>query len=174
LLQVRDEKALATRQSQLRAKEHVMRIDGLPNLQKASQPNQRTDATRARDRVGQGGDSVEISRPTQDAAELTKTLKAAPEAINPRLGEIRERVQSGFYNTEGARREIAGALLDTDSIRPVVNEVVEVRSAQKQLADVPDVRQDRVAESRERVASGFYDQSDVRSQTAQSIIDESA
>jgi hypothetical protein len=124
--------------------------------------------------VGRGDDSVEISRPAQDAAGLTETLKAAPETPNPRIGEIRERVQSGYYNTEEVRREIAGALLDTDGIRPVVEEVVEVRGAQRQMADVPDMRDDRVAESRERAASGFYDQPDVRAQTAQSIIDESA
>ncbi|HJP31591.1 MAG TPA: flagellar biosynthesis anti-sigma factor FlgM [Candidatus Latescibacteria bacterium] len=151
-----------------------MRIDGLPNLQKVSQPNQRTDAARPRNKVGQGDDSVEISRPAQDAAELTETLKATPETVNPRIGEIRERVQSGFYNSEDVRREIAGAMLDTDGIRPVVNEVAEVRTAQRQMADVPDVREDRVAESRERAANGFYDQADVRTQTAQSIIDESA
>lgn len=124
--------------------------------------------------MGRGDDSVEISRPAQDAAGLTETLKAAPETPNPRIGEIRERVQSGYYNTEEVRREIAGALLDTDGIRPVVEEVVEVRGAQRQMADVPDMRDDRVAESRERAASGFYDQPDVRAQTAQSIIDESA
>ena len=150
-----------------------MRIDGLPNLQKVSQPNQRTDSSRPRS-VGRGDDSVEISRPAQNAAGLTETLKAAPEVPNPRIGEIRERVQSGYYNTEAVRREIAGALLDTSGIRPVVDEVVEVRGAQRQMADVPDVREDRVAESRQRAASGFYDQPDVRTQTAQSIIDESA
>ncbi|MDA0338123.1 MAG: flagellar biosynthesis anti-sigma factor FlgM [bacterium] len=151
-----------------------MRIDGLPNLQKVSQPNQRTESSRTRSDVGRGDDSVEISNRAQDAAGLTETLKAAPDVANPRIGEIRERVQSGYYNTEDVRREIAGALLDTDGIRPVVDEVVEVRSAQRKMADVPDVREDRVAESRTRAASGFYDQPDVRSQTAQSIIDESA
>ena len=151
-----------------------MRIDGLPNLQKVSQPNQRTDSARPRSKAGQGDDSVEISRPAQDAAGLTKTLKASPDTPNPRINEIRERVQSGYYNNEDVRREIAGAILDADSIRPVVDEVVEVRSAQRQMADVPDVRDDRVAESRQRAANGFYDQPDVRQQTAQSIIDESA
>jgi hypothetical protein len=150
-----------------------MRIDGLPNLQKVSQPNQRTDSSRPRGTAGRGDDSVEISRPAQDAAGLTETLKAAPEVPNPRIGEIRERVQSGYYNSEEVRREIAGSLLDADSIRPVVDEVAEVRSAHRQLAEVPDVRDDRVAESRQRAASGFYDQAEVRSQTAQSIIDES-
>jgi anti-sigma28 factor (negative regulator of flagellin synthesis) len=159
--------------SQLRAKDHTMRIDGLPNLQKGSQPNQRAESGRARSQPGRADDSVEISRSAQDAAELTAALKTAPETPNPRIAEIRERVQSGFYNSEDVRRQIAGAMFESDGIRPVVNEVAEIRSAHRQLADVPDVRQDRVDQSRLRAASGFYDQAEVRTQTAQSIIDES-
>ena len=151
-----------------------MRIDGLPNLQKVSQPNSRTDSDKPRTRTGRADDSIEISRSAQEAAELTEALKTAPEAVNPRLGEIRERVQSGYYNSEEVRREIAGALVDTDNIRPVVDEVVELRAAVRQLENVPDVRADRVAETRDRAASGYYDQAEVRRQTADSIIDASA
>ena len=151
-----------------------MRIDGLPNLQKVSQPNSRTDSDKPRTRTGRADDSIEISRSAQEAAELAEALKTAPEAVNPRLGEIRERVQSGYYNSEEVRQEIAGALVDADNIRPVVNEVVELRAAVRQLENVPDVRAERVAETRERAASGYYDQADVRRQTADSIIDASA
>lgn len=150
-----------------------MLIDGLPNLQKGSEPNQRAESGRTRSKAGRADDSVEISRSAQDAAELSAALKTAPETPNPRIAEIRERVQSGFYNSEDVRRQIAGAMFESDGIRPVVNEVAEIRTAHRQLADVPDVRQERVAQSRLRAASGFYDQADVRTQTAQSIIDES-
>lgn len=151
-----------------------MRIDGLPNLQKVSQPNQRTESTRQKGKTERADDSVELSPSAKNAAELTETLKTAPEQANPRINEIRQRVESGFYNTEDVRREIAGVMLDADGIRSTVNEVSELRSVQRQMADVPDVREDRVSESRERAASGFYDQPDVRQQTARSIIDESA
>ena len=151
-----------------------MRIDGLPNLQKVSQPSQRNDSAKPRARADRADDSIEISRSAQEAGELAEALKAAPEPVNPRLGEIRQRVQSGYYNTEEARKEVAGALLDADSIRPVANQVAEVRSVQRQMDSVPDVRADRVAETRERAASGYYDQPQVRQQTADSIIDASA
>lgn len=150
-----------------------MRIDGLPNLQKVSQPNQRTESSRPRGGTERADDSVEISTSAKSAAELTAALKAAPEAANPRLAEIRERVQSGYYDSEDVRQKIAGAMLEADGIRSTVDEVAEVRGAQQQMADVPDVRDDRVAESRSRVATGYYDQADVRQETAQSIIDES-
>lgn len=150
-----------------------MRIDGLPDPQKGSQPNQRAESARTRSKAGRADDSVEISRSAQDAAELAAALKTTAETPNPRIAEIRERVQSGFYNSEDVRRQIAGALFESNGIRPVVNEVAEIRTAHRQLADVPDVREDRVAQSRQRAASGFYDQAAIRTQTAQSIIDES-
>ena len=151
-----------------------MRIDGLPNLQKVSQPNQRNESTKPGAKAGRADDSVEISRSAQEAAELTESLKAAPETGNPRLGQIRARVQSGYYNTEEVRQEIAGALLDADSIRPVAEEVAEVRTVRRQLDSVPDVRSERVAETRERATSGYYDQTQIRRETADSIIDASA
>lgn len=152
-----------------------MRIDGLPGLNKTTQPNTRTDATRQKGKPGRADDSVEISPTAKEAADLSATAKAAPEQVNPRIAEIRGRVESGYYNSEDVRREIAGAMLDgSGSLREVVDEVTEIRSARSQLDAVPDVRADRVQETRERAASGFYDQPQVRLETAQSIIDESA
>lgn len=152
-----------------------MRIDGLPNLSKVSQSTQRNDAARQKGKPGRADDSVEISSTAKQAVELGETLKTAPEQANPRIAEVRERVQSGYYNSEQVRREIAGALLDSSgSLREVVDEVAEIRTAHRQLDEVPEVRADRVDQTRARAASGFYDQPQVRLDTAQSIIDESA
>lgn len=150
-----------------------MRIDGLPNLPKVTQSSQRTEGTRQKRAAGRA-DSVEISRPAQEAAELSEALKSAPETPNPRIGEIRQRVQSGYYDTEDVRRQIAGALMGTDSLRPVVDEVAQVRTLRRELEALPDTRADRVSEARERAGSGFYDQPQVRTETAQRIIDEVA
>lgn len=150
-----------------------MRIDGLPNLSKVTQSNQRSEAIRQKPTAGRA-DSVEISRPAKAAAELTEALKTAPEQPNPRIGEIRERVRSGYYDSEDVRRQIAGVMMGADGLRPVVNEVAQVRAMRRELDSVPDTRADRVAEARERAGSGFYDQPQVRAETAQRIIDEFA
>ena len=55
-----------------------------------------------------------------------------------------------------------------------VADIAVFRGAQQQLEDVPDVRDDRVSEARQRVESGFYDQAEVRLETADRILDEMA
>ncbi|MEE3263410.1 MAG: flagellar biosynthesis anti-sigma factor FlgM [Candidatus Latescibacterota bacterium] len=149
-----------------------MRIEGLPNLQKVSQPTQRTDSTRQRRSASEASDYVEISTTAKQAADLSAAARTAPDTLNPRIEEVRQRVASGFYDSDDVRREIAGAILDSDSVRPVVDEIGVVRQAKKQLDSVPDTRPHRVNEARERATSGFYDQPEVREATADGFIDE--
>ena len=148
-----------------------MRIEGLPNLQKVSQPTERTDSTRQRRSASEASDYVEISTTAKQAADLSAAARTAPDTLNPRIEEVRQRVASGFYDSDDVRREIAGAILDSD-MRPVVDEIGVVRQAKQQLDSVPDTRSDRVNEARERATSGFYDQPEVREATADGFIDE--
>ncbi|MFC1525859.1 flagellar biosynthesis anti-sigma factor FlgM [Candidatus Latescibacterota bacterium] len=120
------------------------------------------------------GDVVEISETAQEAADLSAALKAAPEAANPRLAEVQARVKSGYYNTDEVRQQIADALLKSDGMREVVDDVAQTRVAKEKLDSVPDVREERVSEARQRVAEGHYDRADVRHETADKIVDELA
>ena len=151
-----------------------MRIDGLPNQPKIQQANQRNESVRQKKPGARAGDVVEISETAQEAAELSAALKAAPEATNPRLAEVQARVQSGYYNSDEVRQQIADALLSSDGMRQVVDDVAQTRVAKEKLESVPDVREESVSQARERVASGHYDQAGVRQATADKIVDEIA
>ena len=151
-----------------------MRIDGLPSLPKVQQANQRNDSVRQKKPGARAGDVVEISESAQEAADLGAALKAAPEVANPRLAEVQARVQSGYYNSDEVRQEIAGALLRSDGMREAVGDVAQSRVAREKLDTVPDVREERVSEARQRVGEGHYDRADVRRETADKIVDELA
>ena len=151
-----------------------MRIDGLPNLPpKVTQGNQRSDAQRTK-RPAAGDDVVEISKGTQDVADLAESIKASDADVSPRVAEVRARVQAGYYDSEPVRRDIADALLRSDSMRETVDDVVQARVAREGIAALPDVREERVAEARRQVDVGHYDTPEVRSETAQRILDEFA
>ena len=150
-----------------------MRIDGVPNQPKVTQTNQRGDTARAKKAGGGGGaDVVEISQSAQDVAELSEAVKSAPDELNPRIGEIRAKVQSGHYNQRAVIEEVAGSVMESSNMRAVVSEVTEVRSAQRALVDVPEVRADVVRDAQQKVAAKFYDQPEIREGTAQSFLDE--
>lgn len=150
-----------------------MRIDGLPNQPKVTQTNQRGDAARAKKAgAGQGSDSVEISQRAQDVSELAEAAKTVPDGLNPRIGEIKAKVQSGHYNQREVIEEVAGSVMESSGMREVVGQIAEVRSAQRSLADVPDTRADVVRDAQQKVAAKFYDEPDVRLGTAENFLDE--
>ena len=149
-----------------------MRIDGLPEQPKISQGNQRDAASRPKKASERPSDVVEISQDAREVAELAALAKTAPEEFNPRLQEIRGRIESGYYNSREAREQIAEALLESEGMREVVDYIDQVQVAKQKLAQIPDTREDRVTEARQRAGSGFYDSAKVRQDTAESILDE--
>lgn len=150
-----------------------MRIDGLPNLPSTQQTNQRNNAVGKKKADVRSGDVVEISSDVQETAGLAAALKAAPETnLDHRIQEIRTRVQSGYYNSDEVRQQIAGAMLQSDGLKEVVEDATQVRIAREKVQELPDVREDRVSDARQRASTGFYDQSQVRSDTADRILDE--
>lgn len=150
-----------------------MRIDGVPSQTKVAQTNQRGDAARAKKAgASRGADSVEISQSALEVSELSEAAKTAPDELNPRIGEIKAKVQSGHYNQREVIEEVAGSVMESSGMREVVGEIAEVRSAQRRLADVPDTRADVVREAQQKVAAKFYDEPEVRLGTAQGFLDE--
>ena len=151
-----------------------MRIEGLSQPPKTSQTGQRGDAVRHKKDGGRPGDTVEISQSAQEVADLRALAKAAPEELNPRIQEIRGRVESGYYNSREVREQVADALLQSDGLREVVSDISQAQAAKQKLAQVPDTRTDEVDKARQRVGSGFYDSDQVRQATAERILDEFA
>ena len=151
-----------------------MRIDGLSQQPKITQSQQRGSPVRSEKDSERPGDVVEISKSAPDVAELSAQAKAAPAENNPRIQEIRQRVQSGYYDSRQVREQIADSLLASDGMREVVSDVAQMQTAKEQLAQVPDVREDRVEATRQRVDTGFYDTRQARQDTADRILDELA
>lgn len=150
-----------------------MRIDGVPSSPKVTQTDQRGDAARAKKSgAGRGSDVVELSQNAKEVSELSQAARSAPDELNPRIDEIRAKVQSGHYNKREVIEEVAGSVLESGNMREVASEISEVRSAQRGLADVPDTRADAVRDAQQKVAAKFYDQPEIRQETAQSMLDE--
>ena len=151
-----------------------MRIEGLSQSPRAPQSNQRSDAARFKKDSGPAGDIVEISHNAQEVAHLSAAAKAAPEELNPRIQEIRGRVESGYYNSREVREQIADVMLDADGLKEVVADIIQAKVAKQELEKIPDTRPEEVAKARQRVGSGFYDSEQVRQDTADRVLDELA
>lgn len=151
-----------------------MRIDKLSHQPKISQSQQRNVPVRSNNDRVRADDVIEISRGAQEVSELSALARAESTETNPRIDEIKRRVESGYYNARQVREQIADALLDSPGMRNDVSDMVVFKGAKEALGAVPEVREDKVSEARQRVESGFYDRSEVRRDTADRILDELA
>ena len=149
-----------------------MRIDKLSHQPKISQSQQRNVSVGRNNERVRADDVVEISRGAQEVSELSALARAESTETNPRIDEIKRRVESGYYNARQVREQIADALLDSPGMRDDVSDVVVFKRAQEALDAVPDEREDKVNEARQRVESGFYNRGEIQRDTADRILDE--
>ena len=151
-----------------------MRIENAINEVQGPQQTERRQLsdTRRKQRTGRAGDVVESSTTAKSlGAELNANLSSVSDVRQARVEAVRERVASGYYDRPEVREAIADAVLDSGVVDAVAQEVQEARTAKRDLASVPDVREDRVAQARQRAATGFYDAAGVRSEIADSVLD---
>ena len=149
-----------------------MRIDKLSHQPKISQSQQRNVSVGSNNERTRTDDVVEISRGAQEVSELSALARAESTETNPRIDDIKRRVESGYYNARQVREQIADALLDSPGMRDDVSDVVVFKGAQEALDAVPDEREDKVNEARQRVESGFYNRGEIQRDTADRILDE--
>ncbi len=149
-------------------------IDPLSHQPRVSKTNQQNAVARPKKEGAQPSDSVEISQGAQNVAELADLAESTPAQSKANLDEIRERVQSGFYNTQEALENVANAMVDSDGLQDTVAEIAQFQSAKQQLDQVPDVRPEAVARARELAGNGFYNQREALEGTADGLINEIA
>ena len=149
-------------------------IDPLSHQPRVSKTNQQNAVARPKKEGAQPSDSVEIAQGAQNVAELADLAESTPAQSKANLDEIRERVQSGFYNTQEALENVANAMVDSDGLQDTVAEIAQFQSAKQQLDQVPDVRPDAVERARELAGNGFYNQREALQGTADGLINEIA
>jgi len=150
-----------------------MRIENAINEVQGPQQTEKrqlSDVRRKRT-AGRAGDVVEISNTARSlGAQLNADLSSVSDVRQGRVEAVRQRVASGYYDRPEVREAIADAVLDSGVIDAVAQEVQEARTAKRELANVPDVREDRVSQARQRVATGFYDSVGTRADVADSVL----
>ena len=149
-------------------------IDPLSHQPRVSKTNQQNAVARPKKEGAQPSDSVEIAQGAQNVAELADLAESTPAQSKANLDEIRERVQSGFYNTQEALENVANAMIDSDGLQDTVAEIAQFQSAKQQLDQVPDVRPEAVERARELAGNGFYNQREALEGTADGLINEIA
>jgi anti-sigma28 factor (negative regulator of flagellin synthesis) len=155
---------------------NAMRIENAINeVHGPQQTERRQNAEMRRKRpTGQTGDVVEISTTARSLGAQTANtvdLNAVSDVRQSRVEAVKQRVASGYYDRPEVREAIADAVLNSGVVDEVAQEVRDVRTSKRELASVPDVREERVAQARDRIATGFYNSGGVKSLVADRILE---
>jgi len=155
--------------------ETPMRIENAINeIRGAEKPERRNAEVKRRQGPGRAKDVVEISKAARslEAKSVNRAdLAKVSDVRQARVEAARQRVASGYYDRPEVRAAIADAVLDSGVVDAVGEEVQQAREARQQMDVIPDVREDRVAQARQRVAAGFYDSAGAQAQTADRVLD---
>ena len=153
----------------------TLRIENAISEAQGPEPSERRNAEVRRRRSAEGsGDRVEISSAARNlgsAGVSRSDLHSVADVRQDRIQEVRERVASGFYNRPEVKEAIADAVLESGVVDAVGREASTARQVKSSLDYVPDVRGEKVAAARERVASSYYDSEGVRSEIAGRFLD---
>jgi len=147
-------------------------IDPLSHQPKVSQTKQQSAAVRPKKEGAQASDTVEISQGAQSVAELTELAESTPAQSKANIDGVREKVQSGFYNTPEALENMANAMIESDVLQDAVSEIAQFQTAKGQLSEVPNVRTEEVERTKQLAGSGFYNQREALEGAADGMINE--
>jgi hypothetical protein len=147
-------------------------IDPLSHQPKVSQTKQQSVAVGPKKEGAQASDMVEISGGAQSVAELTELAESTPAQSKANLDGVREKVQSGFYNTPEALENMANAMIESDVLQDAVSEIAQFQTAKGQLSEVPNVRTEEVERTKQLAGSGFYNQREALEGAADGMINE--
>jgi flagellar biosynthesis anti-sigma factor FlgM len=154
-----------------------MKIDGIlseiRNItqadRKAADAKQRPGAARSSSDVVQISDRARTLKSQQEATATA--LKETPDVRQARVEQVKARVSEGYYDRPEVRQAVADSILNSGVMKEVVSEKKQANAAKSAMARTPDVREDKVAQAKQRVASGFYDTEEVRKKAADGLIE---
>lgn len=143
-----------------------MKIGGLGVPQqpdpKARKPERADQSEKANDNKKPVSDLIELSKSGKPAAEsgYAKEIQRGGQSesnANRDLSEVKNRTTNGYYDQPETKEKTSDKLINSEELKDVVDEYHLSRYSQEILAQTPVIRHDRVAEVKEKMTRGFYD-----------------
>ncbi|MCP4581753.1 MAG: flagellar biosynthesis anti-sigma factor FlgM [candidate division Zixibacteria bacterium] len=146
-----------------------MKIDGLGVPQ---QPDNKAKRAKAAEKSEK---AIENQKPTSDSIELSKTKKPGTESGYTReiqkgaqteknakrdLTEVKNKTTNGYYDKPEARAKTSEKLIDSEDLKEVVDRYHISNYSKEILANTPEVRHEKVAEAKQKISEGFYNNSE--------------
>jgi anti-sigma28 factor (negative regulator of flagellin synthesis) len=115
-----------------------------------------------------------LQRNGKAVAIAKKALQAIPKSRENRVADVRAKIQKGAYAKADFKQALASRLVKSGEFRDVQpKRSVKIPLPTSRTADIRGAElrsEERVAQARSRIASGFYNKSNVRADIADRIM----
>ena len=143
-----------------------MKIEGLGAPQQPDPKGKKTKgvdrADKAKEASKQTADSIELKKDTKEVSKaayspnLARTDQPVTD-IGKNISELQQKSSDGYYDSREVREKTTDKLLASNEMKDVVNDYHLSEEAKKILAQIPDIRHDRIADVNQKIAAGYYD-----------------
>jgi hypothetical protein len=145
-----------------------MKIEGMGAPQQPDpkgKKNRNIDrADKAKDALKQSADSIELkkeARETGKAAaykpDVARTEQPTTTDSGKNLAELQRKSSDGYYDSREVREQTSDKLLASNDLKDVVNDYHLSEATKEIMAQIPEVRHDRIADVNQKIAAGYYD-----------------
>ena len=145
-----------------------MKIDGLGAPQqpdpKSKKPKPAEQSDKARENQKTVSDSIELVKDkkpalppgyTQDIQKGTTSEKRTEKD----LSQVKQKTTNGYYDKPETKEKTSDKLIHSGELKEVVDQYHLSNLTKDILSKTPDIRHDKVAGVKKRMAEGFYDSS---------------
>jgi len=143
-----------------------MKIDGLGAPQqpepKGKKPKPAEIADKNRENQKPVSDSIELAKgkkPTAAPGYTQDIQKGIPseKQTEKDLSQVKQRTSDGYYDKSETKEKTSDNLISSDELKEVVDQYHLSNLTKEILSKTPEVRHDKVAGVKKRMAEGFYD-----------------
>ena len=143
-----------------------MKIEGLGIPQPPDPKGKKVKETEKADKA------QEIQRPISDSVELNTGKKqinsagysqqitqggASDITSKKDLSELKDKTTNGYYDKQEIREQTSDKLINSDELQDVVEEYHLSNLSKEIISKSSDIRHDRVADAKQKIAQGYYD-----------------
>jgi len=145
-----------------------MKIDGLGAPQQPDPKNRKPKSAEQSDKTREnqkpGSDSIELTKNKKPASTTGYThdiQKGTPseKRAEKDLSHVKQRTTNGYYDKPETKEETSEKLIRSEELKQVVDQYHLSNMTKDILSKTPDIRHDKVAGAKKRMAEGFYDSS---------------
>jgi hypothetical protein len=133
-----------------------MRIDGLMPIQQPDPKGKKTSETKKAAEIRP--DKVQLGNKAPEAGYAEELKKGRPVQSTPSqdVQEAKQRNEKGYYDTPEVKQATSEKLIDSNELKDIVQNYHESNLAKEIQSTPVEVRHDKVAEVRQKLSDGFY------------------